>query len=209
VAVRLHDLRRFGVGRQRTVDDVPYGGGGGMVLRPEPLFGAVEWIRSRYPAPSDRVILLSPQGTRLEHGVSRRLAEHGRLILLCGRYEGVDERVRQGLADEEISLADVVLTGGELPALAVVDATSRFVSGVLGQSGAAERESFADGLLESPYYTRPVEFRGLRVPAVLRSGNHAAIARWREEKAVEVTRAKRPDLLGRGGPKAPARRGEE
>jgi tRNA (guanine37-N1)-methyltransferase len=155
------------------------------------------------------VVLLSPQGARLDHSRAKRLAGHGRLILLCGRYEGVDERVREGLAEEELSIGDVVLTGGEIPALVVVDAVSRFVSGVLGGSRAAEQESFADGLLESPYYTRPVEFRGLRVPAVLRSGNHAAIARWREEKAVEVTRAKRPDLLGRGGPKAPAGRGEE
>jgi tRNA (guanine37-N1)-methyltransferase len=197
VAIRLHDLRRWGIGRQRQVDDTPYGGGGGMVLRPEPLYGAVEWIRSTYPALRERVILLSPQGRKLDHERARELAGLERVILLCGRYEGVDERVREGLADEEMSIGDLVLTGGELPAMMVTDAVARFIPGVLGQSGAAETESFADGLLESPYYTRPVEFRGLRVPDVLTSGDHGAIARWRAERAHEATRSKRPDLLDR------------
>jgi len=197
VAIRLHDLRRWGIGRQRQVDDTPYGGGGGMVLRPEPLYGAVEWIRSTYPALRERVILLSPQGRKLDHEKARELAGLERVILLCGRYEGVDERVREGLADEEMSIGDLVLTGGELPAMMVTDAVARFIPGVLGQSGAAETESFADGLLESPYYTRPVEFRGLRVPDVLTSGDHGAIARWRAERAHEATRSKRPDLLDR------------
>jgi tRNA (guanine37-N1)-methyltransferase len=197
VAIRLHDLRRWGIGRQRQVDDTPYGGGGGMVLRPEPLYGAVEWIRSTYPALRERVILLSPQGRKLNHEKARELAGLERVILLCGRYEGVDERVREGLADEEMSIGDLVLTGGELPAMMVTDAVARFIPGVLGQSGAAETESFADGLLESPYYTRPVEFRGLRVPDVLTSGDHGAIARWRAERAHEATRSKRPDLLDR------------
>jgi len=199
VAVRLHDLRRWGIGRHRQIDDAPYGGGGGMILRPEPLFDAVEWIRERYPAPRDRVVLLSPQGRKLDHEGARRLAGQDRLILLCGRYEGVDERVREGLADEELSIGDLVLTGGELPAMMALDAVARFVPGVLGQSGAAETESFADGLLESPYYTRPEEFRGLRVPDVLVSGNHGAIARWREDASRAVTRSKRPDLLDRDG----------
>jgi tRNA (guanine37-N1)-methyltransferase len=199
LVLRLHDLRGFGVGVHRQVDDVPYGGGGGMILRPEPLFAAVEWIRARHRAERERVVLLSPQGPRLDHGGARRLADAGRLILLCGHYEGVDERVREGLADEELSVGDVVWTGGELPALMVMDAVSRFSPGVLGRPGAADRDSFADGLLESPYYTRPTEFRGRRVPEVLLSGDHAAIDRWRAERARETTRTKRPDLLERDG----------
>jgi tRNA (guanine37-N1)-methyltransferase len=199
LALRLHDLRRWGIGKHRQVDDAPYGGGGGMILRPEPFFGAVEWIRKRHPAERDRVVLLSPQGRKLDHAAARELAGQGRIILLCGRYEGVDERVREGLADEELSIGDLVLTGGELPAMMLADAVARFVPGVLGRSGAAETESFAEGLLESPYYTRPPEFRGLRVPDVLVSGDHGAVARWREESARAVTRSKRPDLLDRDG----------
>src|SRR6185295_5293367 len=173
----VHDLRRWGIGRHRQVDDAPYGGGGGMILRPEPLFAAVEWIREHHPAASDRVVLLSPQGARLDHERARAMARSGRLVLLCGRYEGVDERVRLDLADEELSVGDVVLTGGELPVMLAVDAISRFIPGVLGQPGAAERESFAEGLLESPYYTRPIEFRGHRVPEVLLSGDPSAVTR--------------------------------
>jgi tRNA (guanine37-N1)-methyltransferase len=199
VAVRIHDLRRFGVGPHRQVDDTPYGGGGGMVLRPEPLFDAVDWIRERYPADPERVVLLSPQGGRLAHGSARRLAGYDRLVLLCGRYEGVDERVREGLADEELSIGDAVLTGGEIPALVVIDAVSRFVQGVLGRAEAALEDSFADGRLDSPYYTRPAEFRGRSVPEVLLSGDHRAIARWRAQKALEATKTKRPDLLEGGG----------
>lgn len=195
LAIRLHDLRRWGLGPQRQVDDTPYGGGGGMILRPEPLYAAVEWIRERYPVAAERVVLLSPQGRPLDHAAAERLAGAGRLVLLCGRYEGVDERVRLGLADEELSVGDVVLTGGELPALMVADAVARFFPGVLGRQGAAREESFARGLLESPYYTRPAEFRGLRVPEVLTSGDHGAVARWREEQARVATRSKRPDLL--------------
>ncbi len=196
VGVRLHDLRRWGIGRHRQVDDATYGGGGGMVLRPEPLFGAVDWIRERYPAARERVILLSPQGTRLGHEVAKRLAGFDRLILLCGRYEGVDERVREALADEEVSIGDVVLTGGELAALVVVDAVSRFVPGVLGRAEAAETDSFSEGGLDFPHYTRPERFRGLAVPDVLLSGDHAAITRWRAARAAEATRTKRPDLIG-------------
>jgi tRNA (guanine37-N1)-methyltransferase len=199
VGVRVHDLRRWGVGRHRQVDDAPYGGGGGMVLRPEPLFDAVDWIRAQHPSPADRVVLLSPQGARLGHAVARRLALLDRLVLLCGRYEGVDERVREGLADEEISIGDAVLTGGEVPALVVIDAVSRFVPGVLGRAEAAEQDSFADGRLDSPYYTRPAEFRGRRVPEVLLSGDHGAIARWRARMALDATRTKRPDLLDGDG----------
>ena len=199
VAVRVHDLRRFGIGPHRQVDDAPYGGGGGMVLRPEPFFDAVDSIRARFPEPRGTIALLSPQGKPLDHDGAKGLAASGRLILLCGRYEGVDERVREGLADEELSVGSAVLTGGELPAMAVIDAVSRFVPGVLGQADAAERDSFAEGQLESPYYTRPPEFRGMRVPEVLLSGDHGAIARWRAERAREATRTKRPDLLDGGG----------
>jgi len=208
VSIRIHDLRRWGIGRQRQVDDAPYGGGGGMILRPEPLFAAVDWLRRHDPAEPGRVVLLSPHGARLDHAAARRLAGCRRLVLLCGRYEGVDARVASGLADEELSIGDLVVSGGELPALVVIDAVSRFVPGVLGQVGAAERESFADGLLESPYYTRPVEFRGLRVPEVLRSGDHAAIERWRARAAREATLEKRPDLVGPDGA-GTARRGVE
>jgi len=198
VAVRLHDLRRWGVGPHRLVDDTPYGGGGGMVLKPEPLFEAVDWIRGRYPAARERVVLLSPQGAKLTHSSAVRLAAFDRVILLCGRYEGVDERVREGLADEELSVGDVVFSGGELPAMLVIEAVSRFVPGVLGRAEAAEMDSFADGRLDSPYYTRPVAYRGQRVPDVLLSGDHAAIDRWRAEMAREATRTKRPDLLEGG-----------
>jgi len=199
VAVRLHDLRRWGTGPHRKVDDTPYGGGGGMILKPEPLFHAVEWIRGQFPAADDRVVLLSPQGRKLSHSSAKRLAGSGRLILLCGRYEGVDERVRSGLADEELSIGDVVLSGGELPAMLAIEAVSRFVPGVLGREEAAEMDSFADGQLDSPYYTRPAVFRGGSVPDVLLSGDHAAITRWRAEMAREATRTKRPDLLDGDG----------
>ncbi len=199
VGVRLHDLRRWGIGKQRQVDDTPYGGGGGMILRPEPFFEAVDWIRREYPAGRERVVLLSPQGERLTHDSARRLAEFDRLILLCGRYEGIDERVREGLADEELSIGDMVLTGGELPAMVAIDAVSRFIPGVLGRKEAAEEDSFARGQLDSPYYTRPPEFRGRAVPEVLLSGDHGAISRWREKMAHEATRTKRPDLLEADG----------
>jgi len=199
VAVRIHDLRRWGLGAHRKVDDTPYGGGGGMVLRPEPFYHAVDWIRQHAPADRERIVLLSPQGRRLNHAEARRLAGFERILLLCGRYEGVDERVRIGLADEELSIGDVVLTGGELPALVAIDAVSRFVPGVLGRGEAAEEDSFADGRLDSPYYTRPPVFRGRPVPEVLLSGDHGAIGRWREEQARRATQEKRPDLLEPAG----------
>ena len=195
VAVRIHDLRRWGIGPHRKVDDAPYGGGGGMILRPEPFYEAVEWIRGNFGQRQDAIVLLSPQGERLTHASARQLAGLERLILLCGHYEGVDERVREGLADLEVSVGDVVFTGGELPAMMVVDAVSRFVPGVLGRAAAADEDSFAEGWLDSPYYTRPAVFQGRGVPEVLQSGDHAAIARWRAEKAREATRIKRPDLI--------------
>ncbi|ANM28930.1 tRNA (guanine-N1)-methyltransferase [Acidobacteria bacterium Mor1] len=195
VALRVHDLRRFGVGPHRQVDDTPYGGGGGMVLRPEPFFDAIEWIRTQYPAKNERVLLLSPQGRKLNHGFARELADFDRVLLLSGRYEGVDERVREALVDEELSIGDMVLTGGELPALVLMDVVSRFVPGVLGREGTAEDDTFSDGLLEHPHYTRPARYRGYEVPEVLQSGDHGAIERWRRERAEEATRRKRPDLL--------------
>lgn len=194
ISVRLHDLRRWGVGPHRQVDDAPYGGGGGMVLRPEPLFDAVEQIRARRPASPDRVVLLSPQGPRLTHASARRLARFARLILLCGRYEGVDERVRESLADEELSVGDYVVTGGELPAALVIDAVARFVPAVLGRADAADRDSFEGGRLDFPQYTRPARYRDLAVPDVLLSGDHGAVDAWRARMAGDATRAKRPDL---------------
>lgn len=208
VGVRVHDLRRWGLGHHRQVDDAPYGGGLGMVLKPEPLFNAVGWIRDRFPAASDRVILLSPQGSKLDHAAAKRLAGFDRLVLICGRYEGVDERVSTALADEELSIGDVVLTGGELPALAVIDVVSRLVPGVLGRAEAADHDSFSEGELDFPQYTRPARFSGLDVPEVLLRGDHAAIERWRRQQAFEATHTKRPDLLDRdeaGSP--PVRRG--
>lgn len=178
-----------------------------MVLRPEPIFEAVEWIRRRYPATRDRVVLLSPQGARLGHSEARNLAGYERVILICGRYEGVDERVREALAEEELSIGDVVLTGGEIPAMVVVDAVSRFVPGVLGQESAAESDSFAHGILDFPQYTRPARYRDLAVPDVLLSGNHAAVAAWRARRAEEITREKRPDLLSPSASLAPDGRG--
>jgi tRNA (guanine37-N1)-methyltransferase len=195
VGVRIHDLRRFGIGPQRQVDDAPFGGGAGMVLKPEPFFEAIDWLRAAYPCARERVVLLSPQGAPLDHAVAQRLATYDRVALLCGRYEGVDERVGDALVDEEISVGDVVLTGGELPAMMIIDAVSRLVPGVLGNAESATSESFATGLLDFPSYTRPAEFRGLEVPPVLLSGDHGAVARWREESARAATRSKRPDLI--------------
>lgn len=195
VTVQVHDLREFGIGKHRSVDDAPYGGGAGMVMRPEPIFDAVESVRSDV----SKVIVLSPRGTRLTHPVVDRLARESHLVLVCGRYEGVDERVMTHLADEEISIGDFVLAGGELPALVVVEAVCRLVPGVVGNPESLSSESHAGGRLEYPQYTRPEEFRGVRVPDVLLTGNHAAIARWRTEQSERLTRERRPDLLGGAG----------
>lgn len=195
---RVHDLRRFGIGPHRQLDDAPYGGGAGMVMKPEPLFDAVRWIRDRWPAENERVVLLSPQGTRLDHAEAARLSRTDRVILLCGRYEGIDERVREGLADEELSVGDFVVSGGELPALLVLDAVARLVPGVLGNDESAAFDSFAEGRLDHPHWTRPAEYRGMRVPEVLLSGDHEAVRRFREERSWEATRAKRPDLMQKG-----------
>ena len=191
VDIRVVNLRDYAGGRHRVTDDYQFGGGGGMVLKPEPLFAAVEALRT----PGARVVLMDPRGRAFTHEVAGALARESHLILLAGRYEGVDARVSEELADDAISIGDYVVTGGELPALVVTDAVTRLLPGVLGAEGAAERESFADGLLEPPQYTRPEAYRGARVPAVLLSGDHARIARWRRVQAIWLTWRERPDLL--------------
>jgi tRNA (guanine37-N1)-methyltransferase len=193
VDIRVVNLRDYAEGKHRPADDYPFGGGGGMVLKPEPLFAAVEALRT----PTARVILMDPRGRLFTQQMAWELAEVRHLIVLSGRYEGVDERVGDLLADDAVSIGDYVLSGGELPALVVTDAVVRLLPGVLGGEAAAERESFADGLLEPPQYTRPEEFRGARVPAVLLSGDHARIARWRRTQALYRTWRWRPDLLER------------
>ena len=192
LVVEVADLRDCAHDRHRSVDDAPFGGGGGMVMRPEPVFEAVE----AHGKDGDRVVLLSPQGARLTHGKAAELATRPGLVLLCGRYEGVDERVRLALVDEEISIGDYVLMGGELPALVLLEAVARFVPGVLGNEDSSARDSFASGLLDFPHYTRPQEYRGIRVPEVLLSGDHEAVARWRRREALRSTLRNRPDLLG-------------
>ncbi|MBI3456429.1 MAG: tRNA (guanosine(37)-N1)-methyltransferase TrmD [Candidatus Rokubacteria bacterium] len=189
--IRIVNLREYTEGRHRVADDYPFGGGGGMVLKPEPFFRAVEALRG----PHTHVVLLCPQGRTLTQATAVRLAGFSHLILLCGHYEGVDERVRAHLADEEISIGDYVLTGGELPALVVMDAVVRLVPGVLGDPAAPAQDSFATGRLDYPHYTRPAEFRGHGVPDVLLSGDHERIARWRRREALRGTVERRPDLL--------------
>jgi tRNA (guanine37-N1)-methyltransferase len=191
IEVSVRDLREHGLGRHRSVDDEPYGGGAGMVMRPEPLFAAVEAVRKEY----SHVVLLSPRGRRFDHGIASRFAGREHLILVCGRYEGVDQRVADHLVDEEVSIGDYVLAGGEVAALVVIEAVSRLVPGVVGNPQSLRSESHAAGLLEYPQYTRPAEFRGWRVPDVLVSGDHGAVERWRMERAEELTRERRPDLL--------------
>ena len=194
IAVNVHNIRDYATGRHRVTDEPPFGGGGGMVLKPEPIFAAVEAVAGA-ATPGPRRILLSPQGRPLTQALAAALADEPWLLLLCGRYEGVDERVREHLVDDELSIGDYVLTGGELAALVVIDAVARHVPGVLGNEHAAARDSFAIGLLEGPHYTRPVVFRGHEVPAVLRSGHAGHIARWRREQALRRTWQRRPDLL--------------
>ena len=193
--IYLHDLRKFTHDRHRTVDDVPYGGGGGMIMKVEPLFRAVESIRNQIKC-SPEIILLSPQGQTFTQKKAQELAKEKCLLLICGHYEGVDERVRQHLIDEELSVGDYVLTGGELAAMVVIDATARMLPGVLGCQDSARKDSFYDGLLDYPQYTRPAEFRSWKVPRVLLSGNHQAVEKWRREMRIEATFQKRPDLLG-------------
>jgi tRNA (guanine37-N1)-methyltransferase len=191
VDVRVHDIRDFTTDRHRQVDDESYGGGPGMVMKPEPVFAAVESLGEG----PKRVILLSPAGRRLDQSLVRELAKEPWLVLISGRYEGVDERVVEGLPAEEISIGDYVLSGGEIPALVVLEAVTRLVPGVVGKEESLERESFEEGALDHPHYTRPGEFRGMGVPEVLLSGNHAEVERWRREAAQDKTRRNRPDLL--------------
>ena len=187
----IHDLRDYTHDRHRTVDDRPFGGGPGMLMKPEPLFEAVEALRGE----KTRVILTSPAGRPFRQQIARELAAEEHLLLVCGSYEGFDERVRQGLADDELSIGDYVLTNGALPAMVIIDSVTRLLPGVLGDDESSQDESFSGGLLEYPQYTRPAEFRGMSVPEVLLSGDHAAIEQWRREQARERTAQRRPDLL--------------
>ena len=218
LSVALHNIRDYAEGRHRVTDDTPYGGGGGMVMKPEPIFRAVETVLGREPGwrleplgeelpveapvmesmarPADvPVILLSPQGRTFTQRVAEELAQHSRIALICGRYEGVDERVRQGLVTDEISIGDFVISGGELAAAIIVDAVTRLQAGALGCEMGAFEDSFATGLLEYPQYTRPAAFRGDGIPDILVSGDHARVARWRREQALRRTWQRRPDLL--------------
>ena len=205
VSIALHNIRDHAPGKHRVTDDAPYGGGGGMVMKPEPIFNAVEailgdespslWVGGgELPVP---VILLSPQGRLFTHQIARELARWPRLVLICGRYEGVDERVREYLCTDEISVGDYVLSGGELAAMLVVDAVTRLLPGVLGDPSAPFEDSHADGLLEYPHYTRPAEYRGHKVPPVLLSGHHAELVRWRRRESLRRTFLRRSDLLAR------------
>ena len=199
VSIEAHDLRRWTQDKHHIVDDRPFGGGDGMVLKPEPIFDAVEELtgaseRERYDEKT-RVVLLSPQGRRLTQKLAAELAEAEHVVLICGRYEGVDERVAESLVTDEISIGDYVLSGGEPAAVVVVDALVRLIPGALGSQTSNVNESFSRGLLDYPHYTRPPEFRGMRVPEVLLSGHHAEIERWRREQALKKTERNRPDLL--------------
>ena len=195
IAIRIHDLRRFGLGPHRKVDDVPYGGGAGMVLRPEPLIRATRWVRETYPAVPDRVVALSPQGRCFDQALVEEAAGLQRILFLCGRYEGMDERVCESVVDEEWSVGDFVLSGGEPAAIVMMDAIARFVPGVLGNDRSAREDSFGDSGLDHPHYTRPPDFEGMEVPSVLMSGDHKAIRDWRQQAARQATKLKRPDLL--------------
>lgn len=194
VDLKVRDLRDYTDDRHRTVDDMPYGGGPGMVMKPEPLWRAVEAIATERGSAS-AVLLMTPQGRPFTHAVAQEMSRLERLVIICGRYEGIDERVADGLVTHEISIGDYVLTGGELPALVVLDAVTRLVPGVVGDAGSVEGDSFVRGVLDHPHYTRPAEFRGRKVPDVLLSGNHAAIERWRCQQRIGRTMERRPDLV--------------
>jgi tRNA (guanine37-N1)-methyltransferase len=196
VKIILHNLRDYAQGKHKKVDDYPYGGGPGMVLACAPIFRAVEKIIGRKAKQKNlRVVLLSPQGKRLDQKLAQKFLRYKRLLLICGHYEGVDERVREKLVTDEISIGDYVLTCGELPAMVFIDALVRLLPGVLGDENSTASESFSEGLLEYPHYTRPADFRGMKVPAVLLSGNHQAVDSWRRQQALKRTRKRRPDLL--------------
>jgi tRNA (guanine37-N1)-methyltransferase len=196
VEIRVHDLREFTGDRHRSVDDAPFGGGPGMVMNPEPFARALESLGAVPVPPGTAVVLLSPRGRRFDQDSARRYARLERLVLLCGRYEGVDERVAEQLATEELSLGDFVLTGGETAALAVVEASVRLLPGALGDEGSAEADSFEGGVLDWPHYTRPADWRGHVVPGVLLSGDHGRVRRWRRKQALRATLERRPELLG-------------
>lgn len=191
----IHNLRDYAHDRHRTVDDRPFGGGPGMLLKPEPIFEAVESLKR----PDTHVVLFSPGGRRFSQAVAREMAHLSHILLVCGHYEGFDERIRQGLANDELSVGDFVLTNGAIPAMIVVDAVTRLLPGALGDDESALQESFSQGLLEYPQYTRPAEFRGMKVPEVLLSGNHAEIAKWRAAQSRLRTQERRPDLLIESG----------
>lgn len=195
LAVELHNIRDYALDRHKTVDDAPYGGGAGMVMKVEPLTAALEAVRAK--APGARIMLASPRGMPFTQAKAAELAKEEELIILCGRYEGIDERLMELFSPEEFSIGDYVLTGGELAAMVLVDAVGRLVPGVLGSNESTDEESFSDGLLEYPHYTRPPEFRGLKVPEVLLSGNHREIARWRREQSLLKTAQVRPSLIGK------------
>lgn len=209
VEINVHDIREFATDKHRMTDDRPFGGGDGMVMKPEPIFGAVERItgaaeRSGFPA-GTRVVLLSPQGRPLKQQSARELADEAKhLIVICGRYEGVDERVNDALVTDEISIGDYVLSGGEPAAVVLTDTIVRLLPDALGSETSAENDSFSDGLLDCPHYTRPAEFRGMKVPEVLLSGDHAEIEKWRREMAMQKTKQIRPDLLECGHSCPPA-----
>jgi len=193
IDIALHNIRDWALDKHATADDAPYGGGAGMVMKVEPIAGAIEAVKEK--SPNSKVILTTPCGRPFNHAVAEELSREEGLIIICGRYEGVDERVRTLFVDHEISLGDFVLTGGEIAAMVLVDAVARLVPGVLGCDASAQYDSFADGLLEYPQYTRPPEFRGERVPDILLSGNHAEIAKWRRKQSLMRTLATRPELL--------------
>ncbi|MBI3652075.1 MAG: tRNA (guanosine(37)-N1)-methyltransferase TrmD [Acidobacteria bacterium] len=193
LAIHIHDLRDYTADRHHMVDDRPFGGGAGMVMKPEPLFRAIEAIT--HDAPQTRVVLLSPQGRLFNQPLAAELAQDERVLLICGRYEGIDERVVENLVSDELSIGDYVLSGGEIPAMVVVDAVTRLLPGALGCEDSAAQDSFSSGLLDYPHYTRPAEYRGLPVPEILLSGHHAAIEKWRQQKAMEKTLRCRPDLV--------------
>lgn len=191
----IHDLRDYTQDKHRKVDDRPFGGGSGMVMRPEPIFNCVDKIKSKTRGARTKVILLSPQGKKFNQACAKRFIKLNNLILICGHYEGVDERVRRYLVNEEVSIGDYILTGGELPAMVLIDAVVRLIPGVLGDKNSLNFESFEGNLLEYPHYTRPANFRNIDVPEVLLSGDHNKIGAWRKEESVRVTRERRPDLL--------------
>ncbi len=194
ISVNVDNIRNYTHDAHNSVDDYPYGGDPGMLLKPEPLAEAIKESKKRMAHCNPKVLFMSPQGERLTHSVVEELHEEKGLIVICGRYKGVDQRIRDKYVDREISVGDFVLSGGEIPAMALIDSVSRFVPGVLGNSESAGRDSFYDGILSSPYYTRPEEFEGMRVPDVLLSGHHAKIAQWQRDQAVKITKERRVDL---------------